>query len=561
MWRRILGRIDVRWLLAGFALSLVAGTWTLTLIQLRESRQLQLDDARRDARTLVRLFSEHANRSIEAADQAVMFLRHSYNSQGMALDINRELREGLGPGDIYNLFSIVNEHADIVLSSKPFTPMNLGDREHVKVHMHSDSDALYISKPVLGRVSKKWSLQLTRRINHTDGSFKGVVVTSMDPQYFIQLYHNVDVGKKGSIALVGSDGVMRVRRVGKDDSMGQDISASPLFAAMTAAHDGLLEHTGPIDGRIRIYAFQKLDRFPLYALVGIDLEERMAPYDANRQRTLALAGAATLAILLFSVGIWVLAGWLIASRESAVSANLAKSRFLANMSHELRTPLNGILGYSELLQHEFGDAREGKFAAAIHHCGSRLLGLVEAVLELSALESGKEQLLIEPISMQDLVRQAMSRQRAAADAKKLSLETELGPGIPESFACDRAKLLRVLDILLVNAVQATSHGAVRLAVSATGRHGLRFQVSDTGKGVPASQRQRIFDKFSQGDDSAARAKDGGGLGLAIAAQLAELMQGRIWLEDSAGPGAVFVVELPLQRESADVLERQEAETV
>lgn len=555
MWRKILGRLDVRWLLAGFALLLVAGTWTLTLVQLHESRRLQLADARRDARTLVRLFSEHANRSIEAADQAVMFLRHRYNSQGMALDINRELREGLGPGDIYNLFTIVNERADVVLSSKPFVPMNLGDREHIKVHMQTDSDALYISKPVLGRVSKKWSLQLTRRINHPDGSFKGVVVTSMDPQYFIQLYHNVDVGTKGSIALVGSDGVMRVRRVGTDDSMGQDISASPLFAAMSSAHDGLLEQPGPIDGRLRIYAFQRLDRFPLYALVGIDLEERMAPYGAIRLRTLTLAGAATLVILLFSVAIWVMSGWLIASRERAVSANLAKSRFLANMSHELRTPLNGILGYSELLQSEFGQAREGNFATAIHNCGSRLLGLVESVLELSALESGKEQLQVEPVSVRDLVQLALARQRGGAEAKKLALETEQGPGLPDLFMCDRVKLLRVLDILLTNAVQATSQGAVRLTVSVAGRSGLRFQVSDTGKGVPANQRSRIFEKFTQADDSATRAKDGGGLGLAIAAQLVELMRGRIWLEDSAEPGAVFVVEVPLRQAPADLLDR------
>ncbi|MBY0237836.1 MAG: two-component sensor histidine kinase [Burkholderiaceae bacterium] len=559
MWRKTLNRIDVRWLLAGFALLLVAGTWTLTLVQLREARRLQLVDARSDAHALVRLFSEHANRTIEAADQAVMFLRHRYNSQAMALDINRELQEGLGPGDIYNLFTIVNQDADIVLSSKPFVPTNLADREHFKVHQQGDSDVPYISKPVLGRVSKKWSLQLTRRINHADGSFKGVVVTSMDPQYFIRLYHDINVGAQGSIALVGVDGVMRVRRVGNDESLGQDISASPLFAAMRGATDGLLEQTGPIDGRLRIYAFQKLDRFPLYALVGIDLTERMASYAANRTRTLALAAAATVVILLFTGGIWVLAGWLIASREHALAANLAKSRFLANMSHELRTPLNGILGYSELLQGELGQAPEAGFATAIHDCGMRLLGLVEAVLELSALESGREPLDVEPTPLRDLVQQALSRQRTQADAKTIALETDMAPGLPDYFACDRVKVLRVLDILLTNAVQATAQGVVRLTVGAMDGGGLRFRVSDTGKGVPLGQRRRIFEKFSQADDSATRAKDGAGLGLAIAGQLVELMHGRIWLEEGGGPGAVFAVELPQQDGPAPVIERIEKE--
>lgn len=546
MWHKTLGKIDARWLLVGFALLLIGGTWTLTLYQLSEAKRLQVDDARRDAAALVRLFSEHATRTLEAADQAVIFLRHRYNSLGLQLDINRELREGLGPSDLYNLFTIVDQHADVVLSSQRFQPLNLADREHIRVHMRGEVEQLYISQPVLGRVSRRWSLQLTRRINGPGGAFGGVVVASLDPGYFTRLYHDIDVGRYGSIALAGADGVMRVRRVGTDDRLGQDISASPVFAAMRARPYGTMMHTGPIDGRLRIYAYQKLDRFPLYALVGIDLEERLARYAAGQTRALTLAGAVTLLILGCSAAIGMLVERLVRSRERAVAANLAKSRFLSNISHELRTPLNGILGYAELLQAEFSGAREAGFAAAIERCGRRLLGLIEAVLELSALEAGRTRLDPQPASLAALVQQAVAGHRSVLQARRVGLELALEGLLPEQVRCDRAKLLRVLDILLCNAVDATEHGAVRLAVR-MGRHGdLCFEVSDTGAGVPPAQRERIFEKFAQADETATRDKDGAGLGLAIAAQLVELMRGRIWLQDSSGPGAVFVLSLPLE---------------
>lgn len=194
MWRGSVKKLDVRWLVACFALLLIAGLWWLTLTQLADAERTELGDAGRDAQALVRLSDEHATRTLEAADQAVIFLRHRYLSQGRTLDIPAELKSGLGTLELYNLFSIVDQHGDVVLSSHPFTPMNLSDREHIRVHMRGDTGQLYVSQPVLGRVSGKWSLQLTRRINNPDGTFKGVVVVSMDPEYFIRLYREIDVG-------------------------------------------------------------------------------------------------------------------------------------------------------------------------------------------------------------------------------------------------------------------------------------------------------------------------------------------------------------------------------
>ncbi|WP_295993681.1 ATP-binding protein [Rugamonas sp.] len=546
MWRRTLRRVDARWLPGVFALLLIAGVWVVTVAQLRAAERDALDDAARDAGALVRLFGEHATRTLEAADQAVIFLRHRYRSEGRSLDIRRALREGLGPSDLYNLFSIVGPGGDVVLASAPFAPLNLSDREHVLVHQRDPDAELYISKPVLGRVSKKWSLQLTRRISGADGGYQGVVVASMDPAYFTRLYQDIDVGRQGSIALVGADGVMRARRLGLDERLGQDIHDSAVFAALRANGHGLLTAPGPIDGRVRIYAYAKLDRFPLYALVGFDRAERLAEHMAGRQRALALAAGVTLVIALFAGAIVLLVGWLSASRAEAIGANLAKSRFLSTMSHELRTPLNGILGYSELLAMELGASRAGGFVRAINGCGMKLLGLVEAVLELSALETGQAALELEAEPLGELLQQAAAGQRDAAHAKGLALDLRCGPGLPRRLVCDRRKLLRVLDILLRNAVDATDAGAVQLSADVDGP-GVLLRVSDTGRGVPAALRRRIFEKFVQAEGGADRGKDGPGLGLAIAAQLVELMGGGIWVGAAAPRGAVFSVSLPCPR--------------
>ncbi|MGV8892463.1 MAG: ATP-binding protein [Burkholderiaceae bacterium] len=545
-----LKKIDARVLLCVFAVLLIMGIWTMTLVQLSNAKQVQLDYAQRDARSLARLFDAHATRTIEAADQAVTYLRYRYNALGTSLDIARELKVGLNPGDLYNLFTIVDERADVILSTKPFNPINLKDREHIKVHMAADSGALFISKPVFGRVSKKWSIQMTRRINHTDGAFKGVVVVSVDPQYFTQLYYDIDVGKHGLIALTGTDGFIRVRRTGNSDAMGQDVSSSGLFKAMLTNGKGVIKTKSTIDGRERIFAYEKLAHYPLYVSVGIDVEDQLNAYYSTRSQAWLLASLTTIIILLFAGSIIVLVGRLISSREQAMAASQAKSRFLSNMSHELRTPLNGILGFSELLAEELGASEQGGFAQSIHQSGARLLALIDSVLELSRLESGNAVLSMQPENLREILHQAIGNHVEKAASKQIGFGLDVGLGVPAQITCDRAKLLRILDSLLCNAVRFTDTGEIRLKV-ATSQGGLLFQVTDTGRGVPMELQQHIFGKFSQSDEATTRAKDGAGLGLAIAEQLVMLMGGQISVQSSPGAkgkssGSIFAFFLPIE---------------
>ncbi|WP_288407304.1 ATP-binding protein [uncultured Herbaspirillum sp.] len=538
-------RIDLRLALGLFSLLLICGLWLGAFKELATSRQNNLEDARRDAQSLSRLFLEHAYRTIEAADQAAVYLRYRYGERGQNLDLATEISNGLVARNVYNLFTIVDSKGDVALSSKPFTPINLSDREHIQAHMHGGPDKLFISKPVLGRVSNKWSLQLTRRINHPDGSFGGVVVVSMDPQYFTSLYHQIDVGHHGVITLLGADGVARVRRTGETDAMGEQVSGGKVYTSMLAQGDGVVEAVSRIDGRERIYAFHKLRDYPLYASVGIDIEERLAPYYRERNRTLLLATLITLAVLLFNALLIWLAGSLVKSRQDAMQASHAKSRFLSNMSHEFRTPLNGVLGYSDALREELGESPLAQYATAIHDSGNRLLDLVNAILEVTELEDQRVAIQAEPENIRELIGQAVARHYPDAQAKGLSLECRISDEVPQVVVCDQRKVLRVLENLLDNAVRYTDSGRILVEVERSGSQ-LSVRIKDTGIGIPAGQLDTIFEKFTQADDSERRARDGAGLGLTIAQRLVTLMGGKLMLQSKQHQGSTFSFTLPLQ---------------
>ena len=537
-------RCDTRILLSLFMAVLLAGLWSITLLQLQRAHDAAITDAGREARSMARVFDEHAIRTIEAADQAVTYLRGRYQALGNRLDIVADLQQGLNPGPLYNLFTIVDERGDTVLSSHPFKPTNLADREHIRVHMQRDSGELYISKPVLGRVSKKWSIQMTRRINHADGRFKGVVVVSMDPYYFTRLYDEVDLGGNSSITLVGSDGVVRARRVGAVNTIGQDVDGSKVFSLMQGNTRDSFTERSPVDGTLRIYAFEKLANYPLYMLVGLDRNTVLADYVSRRNQALLMAAVTSVLIVLSWAALVLLIGRLVDSRARAIAASEAKSRFLSNMSHELRTPLNGILGFSELLLEQLREPEQAAYAQTIQDSGRQLLAMVEAAMELSALENDQVRLESAAAPLDQLLALALAPHRQRAAHKGLLLASHIAPGTPPSIDCDRVRLVRVLDILLDNAIRYTSAGRVDVHVMASGAD-LQIEVRDTGIGIAQAQQADIFDKFSQADDSPSRAHGGAGRGLAIARQLVTLMGGSIGVTSAPGHGAAFRLRLPL----------------
>ncbi|HSD16168.1 MAG TPA: ATP-binding protein [Thermomonas sp.] len=246
---------------------------------------------------------------------------------------------------------------------------------------------------------------------------------------------------------------------------------------------------------------------------------------------------------------------LTAAIEDARRANLAKSRFLANMSHEFRTPLNGLSGTSELLASTRLDNEQRGYLETIQAANRSLLSLVEDVLDISAIEAGKLKLKLEPFDLRELVEQIELLLRPDARARQLDYVVVIGADVPVALRGDAGHLRQVLVNLLSNALKFTPSGEVRLVVEAVAppsdeRQRLRFTVSDTGIGIPASARAKLFEAFEQADNSLSRRHGGTGLGTTIAKGLTEAMGGSIGFESSENIGSRFWVELPFELQAA-----------
>ena len=292
-------------LLWSAAVMLIALAWVHVSQLARESRANALSTAERDLGNLTRVGQEHANRTLRSADQVIRFIESRYLEIGDQLDIRDLTRQGVIDTEIFNQVGVIDEHGIYILSNQSQAGrIDLSDREHFKVHVAAESGRLFVSKPVLGRASGKWSIQLTRRITRPNGTFGGVVVVSIDPLYFTQFYGDLQLGPQGLAALYGLDGVARARRVGTRDEFGTNASASPMFSPGSGDLPAYaVTRRSVVDGVERMYHYRRIPGYQLAMVAGVDTDYLLASHRESRDALYLQAALVSLLILALAAAL------------------------------------------------------------------------------------------------------------------------------------------------------------------------------------------------------------------------------------------------------------------
>ena len=299
--RRHFSILSALWLVAA---GLLFATWLFVDTQAQKSQARRINSAEQALSNLTRVSQEHAYRTFRSADQVMRFVQAAYLKDGNKLDLLDLTKRGVIDAEIFNQVGIIDAHGIYVLANRPITQrLDLSDREHFRVHVENDTDEMFISKPVVGRATGRWSIQLTRRINRADGTFAGVVVISIDPSYFTDFYKELNLGDEGLNALYGTDGIAKARRVGEKVEFGSKASSAQFMTMWQSNAAGSYQQKSVVDGVERLFFYRKVQHYPLIITAGVDLEQMFGELRAESMALRIQGVSIAVLILLLSAGI------------------------------------------------------------------------------------------------------------------------------------------------------------------------------------------------------------------------------------------------------------------
>jgi signal transduction histidine kinase len=535
---------------------LVLGNSLALLIILERDRADALATQLRESANLASVLQEQTARVLASADQVTLRLAEEVREAASQPDLPRLANEtGLAPRILVQL-SLVGPNGRFIASNLDPTgvktgAVDLSEREHVQVHLRSHvngSSGLHIGKPVLGKVSKRWTLQLSRRITGAQGQLLGVAVASLDPAYFEEVYGQVQLGRLGVVSLVGDDLRVRAQVLGQQpQGMGTLLEARqlpPLEAGQRQAQRLLIETE---DGGERVQALQRVGDYPLAVLVSTAVSETLDDWRSTRNLIVGFSTVAALLLILASIPFVRRLQALEAEHDRLqhrhalqLADQQARNQWLLTLSHRLRTPLTSLLGCAHGLRRWADDPALRQQTIQVQEHAELLNRLLDEIGDLARLETGSMPLHREPLALHPLIHAVTEAQRPAASAKGLALRVHFDPDVPERLVCDGLRVRQVLSRLLANAIGYTTQGEVVIELD-TAPGWLRLHVADTGPGISAErQAQLLPQNTAEGVQPLS-----GGLGLTLAHALARHMGGTLTLESVPGMGTRFTLSLPM----------------
>jgi diguanylate cyclase (GGDEF)-like protein len=362
-------KTGLSWLRAAAQGSTLLCVMMIALVWLGVDFHLKVEhnDAERAAvqnsENLARAFEEHLSRTLNEIDRSIKIIRSNYLLDTERFDLQRWLSISQLFDDHTLQVSIVSPEGFIKLSSVE-TPGAVGtdlrDRDHFRHFVDAHDDELLISKPVVGRTTGRWSVQLVRRLTNTDGSFAGIIVASLDPSYLSQFYSSVDVGSEGYIRIVGLDGIIRAVGGHTPEALGKNLSAASLFMNVSKQPTGWYYTESNVTDHIpRLVTYRSVKDYPLIVTIGLSTAELFSPVYAKQQWYNLIAIALTLVIL--GVNAFSVRGRYL--REKMAEALKLQNQRLAHLAHhDALTSLVNRARFAELLDDQLASASGERLA-------------------------------------------------------------------------------------------------------------------------------------------------------------------------------------------------------
>ncbi|NDP64162.1 ATP-binding protein [Polaromonas sp.] len=556
-WRRIraAGITRLAWITCGLSIFAV----TAGALMARQADLSQVTDSMDNTITLnAKGYAKFVALTISLVDQELADLRENH-VKGLKLPAQPNINLSMKVLNGLLLQVAVADADGLVVDSSlgvPKTAVSIADRPHFLAVKNNPQDQLYISQPVIGRLSGKPSLQLVRPILTPEGRFNGAIIGSIDPELLKTYFTDLKAFEnQGTLTIVGAeDGIARFRLDSQGFSAGQNFRTSLHWKEIATLSSGLYTQNSLIDGVYRRIAYHRVDGYPLVVGVATGIQEQLRNFDMRWRLIWSLTLVLVLVLGMVAATIARLAteqkrsyDLMQQSRAKDRESNIIKSNFLASVSHELRTPLNSILGFSELIRDTGTEPKISQYAGLIHKSGTHLHALVNTILDLAKIESGKMSLMPESIDLPHLLETLVSIHKVNADQKQLDLSLSVDYAVPGTVESDRTKLVQVLNNVIHNAIKFTRSGAIFVVLKSAGDAGVLVSVMDTGIGIKASDIPHVFERFSTieapMDDSS---NNGSGLGLALCRELLGLMGGTISLVSEFGQGTTVEIFIPYQ---------------
>lgn len=393
---------------------------------------------------------------------------------------------------------------------------------------------------------------MARKIIKADGGFGGVYVAALDPTYFIEYFHSVELGNQSYISLQLLDSGLKLTNTATTHEVYGEIDEQVLKHAKFAPQPNQ-SFVGTLTGEqsIQVYAFELMKSFPVITTVVLDQEDFLRSWKQTRIKDIGFLAIFIIfgsVLSFFSLAMARQIEKVEESEAAAVLASQAKSEFLANMSHELRTPLNAIIGFSEMMNSGYFGPLNAKQKERVHDinlCGTHLLQLITDILEFSKGDAGKLELVEEKVIMQDLVNEALRMVQDKVKNKQMNVIVDVETSLPAMLG-DKRKIRQILLNLLSNSLKFTpEQGTIKVAAKVDESSNMTLTVSDTGMGMAEEDIPVALSVFGQVHRN--QSHEGTGLGLPLCKMFAELHGGKLAMGSALGEGTTVRIIFPASR--------------